>query len=540
MRVNTDGYNTYLNLKDDYGNIENQMNFIIAQSGWGKGLATAGLAETLHNEGYQVIVIADPKDESEFAYSMFKPEKAYHLEMLERMGVKPDKMSVKLYHPFTFNLPRTKIPEMNIFTLPLKDMVENEFLFIAQSEYQTETVKLLIRASRNLSDSGGLYQFIHNIQDLIKGKKKGKTYKADPNNFYLEGSAGTQKALTQISTSLKPFEQHYYLSSKNNPLNLNWKEFLSDKDSYHVFVYNYLPYDPNMMVRDFLVLQLISQIVSHSHPTKKLRKHPLAIILPEIGSQMPIRPEGHKKFLAKPLTKFLSTCRSIGEGGITTISDSQTYSGIDEEYANRSTVVFLGKLAGMRDLEKVVKSLGLKQDMRKRLMHPEYRNSYTLVGDETEHEVFIRFPSHMWAEPEYSFDKMYLKYFRNKMQSYHPIMDMMSKDLEVEKKKFKELAKKKADDLEEEEVKVEKKKDKKEKESQAKEKESINKSDEKSKEKIIMLMGKDKEENPDIGLRELARKYQINHITVKRYLETYQAQVDDKDYEDKFLEEDAK
>ena len=52
-----------MGLKNEYDKIENQQVLIIAKSGAGKTLATEGIAEEFHKNGYLVLVIADPKDE---------------------------------------------------------------------------------------------------------------------------------------------------------------------------------------------------------------------------------------------------------------------------------------------------------------------------------------------------------------------------------------------------------------------------------------------------------------------------------------------
>lgn len=100
----------------------NDQILIIAKSGGGKTLAGEGIVEEFHKAGYLVLVIADPKDEFEYCYQMFEPKEKYHLEHLTRIGKTPSKKKVKIYHPFTFNIPNDYLPEMTLFTFSLKDL----------------------------------------------------------------------------------------------------------------------------------------------------------------------------------------------------------------------------------------------------------------------------------------------------------------------------------------------------------------------------------------------------------------------------------
>ncbi len=127
-----------MNAKDKYGRVINAQYLIIAESGHGKGLADAGIVQALHKEGYIVIVLADPKDEMEFAFAMFEPEETYHLDNLKRTGIKPEAVPIKLYHPFTFRFPKKQVPEMKLFTLPIKNLTGDEYSFLAETDYQTE------------------------------------------------------------------------------------------------------------------------------------------------------------------------------------------------------------------------------------------------------------------------------------------------------------------------------------------------------------------------------------------------------------------
>src|SRR3990167_1308567 len=158
FRVITDGSNTYLTLKNEYGDIEESQTAIFARSGYGKGLLSEAIAETFHEAGYLILVLADPKGEIEYGFQMFEPEATYHLNELKKQGYLPERKPVKLYHPFTFNIPKNKkLPEITFFTLSLKDMGRREWSMISESTYDSDAIKLLLHGSDSITNSEGIY-----------------------------------------------------------------------------------------------------------------------------------------------------------------------------------------------------------------------------------------------------------------------------------------------------------------------------------------------------------------------------------------------
>jgi len=339
--------NTYLSLKHKDKIINSQV-LIMAKSGGGKSLAGEGIVQKLHEHGYVVMVIADPKDELEYAYQMFTPREPYHLEHLRKIGRKPEGRKLKIYHPFVFSrkIKGRLLPDINFYTHPLKSLGRKEWGLLAETGWESETMKLLIRGSEEIGNEDGIYGFLHYIQSSIKGKKTDKVKKPDPKNFYLETGAGTIKAISEISTYLQPFKKSYFLASENCPLNLNWKEILQDQENYHVFVSNWLD---DEKLKSFCVLALLEGILKN----KEYLKKPLVVVIPEIRKQCPFKPEGYKKFLSESVKDSLALMRSSGRG-MSSVLDSQTFSGIDKEVRDSSNFIFLGELGS--DVDNVSKT----------------------------------------------------------------------------------------------------------------------------------------------------------------------------------------
>lgn len=542
MQLKTE-VNTYLSLKDDYGKFINFQCLIIGASGWGKGLVTSGMLSRMQEDCKAIILcISDCKNEFELAYAMFEPREKYHLDHLRKIGKKPGKKNVKLYHPFTFSIPTNLIPEINFYTFSLKDLGRKEWGLIAETEWSTETISTLLQASQNISKNDGLYSFMNYVQNAVKGKKIGKTKKPDSKNFYLETGTGSMKAVSEISRHLQSFRQHYFLSSDSCPLKLDWKKLLTDQENYHVFLYNWID---DEKIKDFTVLALLEGVLRN----KQYLKNPVVIAIPEIRKQCPFRPMGHKQFLSISIKDSLALMRSSGKG-MSSILDSQVWSDISEEVRNSANVTLFGKISGGGDMEKIAKAFNYKRDIRTQLSSPDYLNSYLLVGKEDMGGITPFFPEHMWAEPHYRFTEIYKQECPEKMRDYKDIIEMMRKDLKDEENKIKDK------------IKKQDKRDKEEKERLAKEKESNSlesKFGEDKDKKIQELKDQSKlekmkrcwefrKENPELSLRKSAKKLGFpessGNKTFKKYVDQYQEildkekeKEDDVDYEDKVLSE---
>lgn len=542
MKITIKNDNNYLDLKDDYGNIPNEQTCVYGKSGWGKGLALEGIIEKYHQAGYIIMCIADPKRECEFAFQMFEPEAQYHLDHLKKIGKKPAAKKVKLYHAFTFNIPRNKkLPDMQLYTLPFKSLGDKEFGLLVETESETETVSSMIRASQNITNQDGLYGFLQYIQKAVKGKGTTKNKKPDPTNFFLETGSATMKSVTESSRYFQPFKKDYFLSNANCPLNLDFKKIFNDQEHYHVFLNNYMSDNEKML--DFNVLALFQGIIKN----KKYLKKPLLLVFPEIKKLTPFHPEGHKKYLSFGMKDGLSTIRGVG-AGISTASDSQSYSGVDKDVRDSFTNVLFGEMGA--DSEMIAKNRNYKRDVREQLSHMDEKNSFLRMGHEDDGAIKIFFSSAMHPEAKYSFDSMYQRKYPEKMKTYNDVIDMMKKDLKDEENRIKDKIKKKekrdkeeAEKLSDEKAansasaKVESKKDDKIKELQ-----------DKSKLEKMKRCWEFKRDNPTMSGRasakELGFPVSSGNKTFKKYVEAYQEMIDKKkevedntDYEDKLIDE---
>lgn len=518
--------NTYLKLKDEYGNIDNSQITIIAESGWGKGIAGEGIMEEFHKAGYQIICVADPKKEWELAFQMFKPTAEYHLEHLRKIGKIPSKKPVKLYHPFTFKIPTNKfLPDINFYTFSLKDLGREEWSIITESESDTEVMGVLLNSSKTINKEEGLYSFLHTIEQSIKGKKSSGKRKRDPKNFYLESPPGTAKSSSDISRRLQQFKTHYFLTKDNCFSNLDWKELLSDQKNYHVFSTYWID---DEKLDDFVVLSIINGIIRN----KEFKKHPILLVIPELSRQCPPNPRGYKIMLSKIIRNALKTIRNIRKGGCSSLSDSQDLTSIDPEVAKSSTEIFFGQVGV--DNEKIGKIFNYGRSIKEQLKKMDYRNSFLRVGYEDD-PITLFFSSAGHKEQKDDFFDKYKQEYSEKEVRYELLIKKMRKIYEEDENKVKEKIKK----IEKQEKEYEESK-KKEKEiaksDNSKNKEKSDKINQKQSKTIEMLMKlcyemwKDPNiEEKDKSWRKIGKKFDISHLTAKKYALKYEEKEKEKD-----------
>jgi len=539
--------------------VEKNHNFIandilVHNSGYGKGLISEGLVEWYHKHGYLIMVIADPKHEVEYGYQMFVPREKYHLDHLNMISnyvgkwKLPGKHKVKLYHPFTFNLPTNRLlPETNIFTIPFKSLGRAEWGLLSEVHGENETVSVLLKASEEISNEDGIYSFAHYIQDSVKGKVSGKKKKADWRNFGLEATSGTMKELSKVSNILRPFKKHFFLSKQNSEYNLDWKKILTDQESYHIFTSHFIGRREEK-VTDFLVLYLLENVLKN----KQFLKKPVLIVIPEISYLCPYRPVGHKEFLANSIKKNLKTIRSEGRG-ISTVADSQVWGDVDEDLRGASTINLFGELGDIKDIENVCKALGWKKGVKDQLNKSEISRTYLIRGVEEgsidDSGYLFFYPRAMHCEPTYNFEEMYREHNRDNpeeypLKSYKTVSEDMKRELREEENKLKKKIKKKEADAKKLEEKKNEERDANKLESESEEvvKEKIKEKEDKTKEEIMKLCYEAYQELN--SYRKVSDKFKgmnvKSHKTAKKYIDAYAKKLEennDIDYEDKVIDE---
>jgi hypothetical protein len=529
--------NTYLFLKDIYGEMENKFIFVFAESGYGKSLFCEAIMEEYKKAGYTVIILADVKGEVESGFAMFKTKKRYHLEFLRKIGKPVDPLNVKLYHPFTFNIPKnTSLPEFNFYGISLKDLKREEWAMLAESMSDSDTIRLLLNTCQNMARTDGLYTFLHTIEESVLGRKEKRTFKPDPKNFFLRSTPATGKSLQDVSSYLMPFKYDYFLVADTSPIKLNWANILNDNSSYHAFCSLWIK---DEKIKQFCILNVLNSIVDNL----KYAKKPILIVIPEIRKLTPFKPEGYAKFLAESIKSKLTILRNMGKG-VSGLFDSQIWGDVDEDVRNSSTTTFYGKMGGAGDIEKIAKARNYKREIRDQLSNMEVRGSYLLQGHEDLGAFIGWMPGHSHKEPEFNFFEEYKDTFPERMKEYNSLIELMKNNLKEEEDKIKEKIKNRIKEEKEAEDAIREKRSEKSNEKVEKLKEEKKNIIDQSKLDKMRLLYEDKIKDPNLSFRVLGKKYGINNHTAKNWFDQTKIKMegekkleDTKDYETKVLED---
>lgn len=496
-------------LRDNFNNILPEQRMFFATSGHGKGLALEQFIEKWkESTGGVVIYLADPKDEAEGTFVMYEPKERYHVEKLKSDGSRPTKHKCKIYHPFTFNIPKGYLPDINFFTIPLKSLGREEWSILAESSWDSEAIKLLLRCGDNLSRNKGLFEFLLDVEKLVDGNKDKKKNTRDMKNFGLKVGGGTAKSLTEIAGLLHPFRINYFLRKESCPNSLNWEKILTDTESYHVFLSMWLK---DEKLKEFMVLTLLEQIIEN----RQYAKTQILLVIPEVRFLCPRNPQGYKFFLSNAIANKLSTIRSQGRG-ISSVLDSQVWFDTDDKIKGSATITYFGKLS-TRDQEAVKKAMTYKRDIYENLLNMK-QNTYYIAGHEDSGLFRFFFPRHMHKEPSYNWIETYRKNNLN-MVKYNELVSYMRKELDDEENIVRELIKKEIEDNRK--ISEEKKKAKEERdEKKTPVKREVDDEDKDFKARLIYEMFNDSSlSSREKSWRSIGRKYGVSHLTAKKYYE---------------------
>jgi hypothetical protein len=543
MRIETSD-KTYLSIKDEYGNIINQPILVVAKTGGGKGLCMEQLAEDYHNNNCVIIAIADPKQNCELAFQMFKPQEEYHLNNLKAIGKPPREKKVKLYHPLITTIPSEYLPNYNFYTVPIKDLGDGEWSLLAETHSESDAVSILKRASAEISNEDGFYGFADKLKKIVKGSVKSGKKVADWDNLGFEGGSGTQKDLGRIGGFLKAFETFGFLTKKNFKYNIKWEEILNDQEHYHVFVTNFIDRTKYKKIIGFVILNLIQGIIRN----KKLLKKHLVILIPELKNLVPFKAQGFEEFLADIFTQAISTVRSEG---ISVIADTQVIGDIDKRTRDVFKVTLLGELTG-NDIDEVSKKFGITgREYKEFFRKPPKRNTFIIAESDSFQPYTFFMPSAMHKEPipeKYNFERMYKEHSRKDpetypMKKYSEMVKEIKEEYKKEKAKYMEKDRKQREQEELEELRKQEEKESKSGEK-VKVEEKIEKAKEiqdKSKEMIMKLCYEAYQELK--SYRKVAEKFRDmgvkTHVTAKKYVDDYAKKLEQensKSYEDEFVE----
>lgn len=505
--------------------------FVFAKSGMGKTETVEFLAEEWQKVTHgSVVFLCDSKKTVEESFAMYKPEEKYHLERLRLDGLEPESHDVKLWHPWCFGIPSKKnLPDINFYTLSIKDMSAEEFGILAETDFQNESIEIMLRVASDLNNDSGLFDFLHEVQRLVKGKAKRRNIiNPDPKNFWLSVGAGTSKSITQISGHLAPFKREYFLRKASCPYSLTEDKLikiLNDNSCFHAFFTRWVAPN-NKKIHAFITLSLFKRICDIVLFHAEEIKIPTLVIINDVLSLCPENAMGYHIFLARAFESNLRMMRSTGRG-FSSILDSQSWYKTSSSVKDCATVTLFGELAP-DDSDRVSKAMNFRREYRENLQNMNGYCKYLIAGQQDKGVFRIFLPRFMHKEEKYVWTEMYKKYFPDKMKNYSELYNYMRKEINFEEDKIKNLVRKQIEEQEAEERRL------------IEEKKSKGKESEKIKEKIEKIKVKEDKINLNLKksmyemfndqskprkertVRAIGRKFGISHPTVKKYIKDYE------------------
>lgn len=425
---------------------QNFQGLICSESGCGKTLAIERFMYNMIKEKCLVIVINDQKNLSELAFCQFSEKymSRFHKQQLNRYKLTPERIPVKIYHPFSFSIPKHKIPEMKICTISIMDLQDSEYLFLLESDVDKTNLDILKNAQAKMKKTDTWYEYADLInQEATKMEKKiGKDtfFLRDNSTFGFKNVAsGNIKNIGSLYGTFYRFKQHYFLQSEDHWMNIDWNEFFDNPNEIKFISTRYIN---DEKIKNFFQLYILNSIVRK----RELCKYRILVVMDELKDLSPHTDKrGFKQVLSTQISRHLNT--NFRSNNISSISTSQTICGLDKTLLANNVFTFLliGKIIGSKDKELLREIYQFEKDELQQI-HNMPKNRFTSIGLEygNSESLIVRggfaaiFPPHVHCEPGYRYDYIFAQEFPDKMINYSDIIKRMQEEMKVKEKQIAE------------------------------------------------------------------------------------------------------
>ena len=427
MRLISDNYGDKLLFRKKGENIVNQ-SLIVASSGFGKSIAIERAIYNHLKNGFNVICVTDSKDLLEMGF-LGMPTSIiadYHKKALQNQNLKQSTAKILIYHPFSFNIVRHKIPEMRIFTFPISAISDSEIRFLLEDSENRIMREIFLQALDDLKETDSLYDFIFKIESLTERKTNSKDQPLpDAERFGLSAVAsGNLKHLDEISRIFSLYQTNLFLMQKDFELNLNIeKELFENQDTIKIFTTKYIK---DEKTKALVILLLINQIIQHSNKSK----FPILLVFDELKDLVPNSRVSFKGILANEISRMFNT--SFRNRNISSISSSQSFSGLHRSLLrlNCFSTVYLGFLNSPTDLLDLRQIYGFNNDAINTVQNLTFGEFLIQgIGLPISEQIDMPFKSLVSPfprkEPNMDFDNLFSRYYPERMKSYSELISKM-------------------------------------------------------------------------------------------------------------------
>lgn len=518
LRVDKSENCARLNIFNEYGQIPH-MNIMIAGGiGSGKTVATAALAEELHNNGALVIIATNkPRGELDFGYCAFEPTTKYHVDTLRNQNRIKSKKKVKFYHPNSSNFLKKSVgnplyrhlPPINWYKFPLRKTEEIDFSFIMESPARSESVKILMSALKKVKPNQTLNHLIYNANEILEkmSTSKKEATKPDFDNFGVPEGSGTK--IKNIVDSFSFLKEDNVFGCDGNESLFDAKKILTDQEHYHIFFREFVKHKKTKYL-DYM--KITRELLNNLH----VCKHPVVLIIEEARVWFPERPsETYIEIASGQVRDDLSTIRDAGEHGCSVLLNSQCIFDVHSGVRDSVTEELWGRLPTV-EIDRITKSLGMNREMRN-IMAKLTVGHFVKKGELKIKEWTALLPTHAFGEEGHSF----LKLWKEQYETVNYV-DFFKDEKKREKEKQKEF-----ESVVKEKYRVKRKEKVKEESKKVKKKEKVGELD-KEKDKVKEQKDKSKEERMKMCHKLYFGECNKNALKVVRKLKEFDISISDK------------
>lgn len=509
--------------------IHPEQNIIISKAGHGKTSNLEFIIYQALKNGFVVIIVGDIKGLLELAYGIFPTELMGKIQSkaLKYEKQNPIPSKIKLFHPFSFDIPSHKIPQRRIFTMPLSWMDESIIRFKLENQEDIVTKELLLNTLSNRKSNEGIVDVLNNFEkDTIRRTRKTTSSQEikepDPNNWALLSVASGNQ--TNVDTIGRIFKTHYtnlWWMQDNFKYNLDIENELFKNQEEIKFIDTH--YIKKKKDKTEIILTITNQIVEKSDKCN----HKIMLVYDEVRGLIPAGyRKGYIHVVADEFSKHLNI--NFRNRNISSWMTSQSLSGISKSLLRNNvfTKVILGAIDGQTDLDNLKQIYGFNSEKIINITQLEYMRFIIFglkdlsVSDQLDDPFVSPLPPFVHKEPFHrSFDYYFKKYFPDKLESYESIKKEMKHYLNNEINRFINLKieKTKKDEKQENDKTKEKVKEEgfKEKITQLREKVKLtNKEQKQSTYDEIYKLHK----QGDMTQTEIASQFDMNQSKVSRII----------------------